>query len=227
MSKKGFTLIEIAIVLVIVGLMATLALKGNDLMDQVTWKRDVQSYEHLQAAILLFRDTRGHMPGDENGNGVIEGNETYPAYVELRDTAGLDKGDFTFKTDGPMYFLFTECAKDNDSYIVDNSKFTNYDGVGTCIFPSEFKPWEMEGKGPNDIYSMTNTEQMICMYEVGFDDKNVFTGNIRMPSEGVTINQDNLNGAMADMDSPFDCFSSDLKDEPTGAWQDVVVIGLW
>ena len=230
--QKGFTLIEMAIVIVVIGLITSLAMKGNDLMDQVKWKRDVQSLEHLQAALLLFREGRGHWPGDD-GDGVIQGDETYDAFEELRDTAGLDKRDFTFKTDGPMYFLFTECAKDKDNngdddgYIVDNGKFDNYEGVGTCIFPSEFKPWEMDGKGPNAFYSLTNTEQTICMYEVGFDDKNVFTGNIRMPSSGVTIDQTALNDAMADMDSSFDCFSSGLDDEPTGKWQDVVVIGLW
>lgn len=49
--SKGFTLIEMALVIMVIGLITTLAMKGNDLMDQVTWKRDMQSYEHLQAAL--------------------------------------------------------------------------------------------------------------------------------------------------------------------------------
>jgi hypothetical protein len=224
-----------AIVIVVIGLITSLAVKGNDLMDQVTWKRDVQSLEHLQAALLLFKEGRGHLPGDVNNDGTIQGRENYLAFEELRTTAGLEKKDFTFKTGGPMYFLFTECDKVDDGYAV------VYKGEpkGTCIFPSEKKPWELKDATNDDILSYTNTKQMLCMYEVGFDDKNVFTGNVRIPSKTdldsrgwgsyMTWDGEDLNGRLADIDSPFDCFSSDFGDEPTGTkkWGNVVVIGLW
>ena len=226
--KNGFTLIEMAIVILIVGLITTLALKGNDLMDQITWKRDVQSLEHLQAALLLFKEGRGHLPGDDDNDGTIQGRENYQAFEELHTTASLEEKDFTFKTDGPMYFLFTECAEADDGYEV----YHKDDPEGTCIFPSEFKVWELEDAGDDDIYSLTNTEQTVCMYEIGFDDKNVFTGDVRIPSKtelggNMSWDGDELNEKLADIDSPFDCFSSDFDDEPTGKWGDVVVIGLW
>ncbi|MFA7064869.1 MAG: prepilin-type N-terminal cleavage/methylation domain-containing protein [Bacilli bacterium] len=216
--QKGFTLIEMAIVLVIIGLITSLAMKGNDLMDQITWKRDVQSYEHLQAAILLFRESRGHMPGDEDGDGIIQGRETKAAYEELTTTAGLEKKDFIFKTGGPLYFGFTECEKTADAYEIEYTKYPD----NTCIFPSELKPWISYG---NDVLPEITSELIVCIFEVGFDDKNVYTGNIRRArnaSWGTSTNTD-----LKNMESALDCFSSDISDEATKTWKDSIIIGLW
>jgi len=66
-------------------------MKGTDMIDQATWKRDVQAYEHLQAALLLFREDRGKMPGDTNRDGIIQGRENAAAYAELSRTGGLER----------------------------------------------------------------------------------------------------------------------------------------
>jgi len=220
--QKGFTLIEMAIVLVIIGLITSLAMKGNDLMDQVTWKRDVQSLEHLQAALLLFRESRGHMPGDENGNGVIEGSENQAAYEELTITGGLEKKDFLFKTGGPYYFSFTECTANASEK--GYSVFFNDNQSGTCLFPSELEPWTLHTDTAVD--PKITSERTICIFEVGFDDKNVFTGNIRRTIHGSSWGTA-LNTKMQDMDSALDCFGSNISNEATGRWQDAVIIGLW
>jgi len=223
--QKGFTLIEMAIVIVVIGLITSLAVKGNDLMDQVTWKRDVQSYEHLQAAILLFRESRGHMPGDEDGDGIIQGRETKAAYEELTTTAGLEKRDFVFKTGGPLYFSFTECEKEalngNGGYKTAFNAAVPPDG--TCLFPSEIEPWTLDGDG--GIPKITS-EQTMCIFEVGLDDKNVYTGKImRNLGYGTTNSWHLLNAKIENMDSAFDCFS--LDGNPTNNWKDSVIIGLW
>lgn len=218
--RKGFTLIEMAIVILVIGLITSLALKGNDLMDQITWKRDVQSLEHLQAAIQLFRESRGHMPGDEDGDGIIEGRETSAAYEELTTTGGLEKEDFIFETDGPLYFSFTECEKVNNGY---NVIFSSEDVDTTCIFPSELEPWTLNTDSSVD--PQTTSERTVCIFEVGFDDKNVFTGDIRRVKDGYW--GDTLNEKLADMDSALDCFSSEISSEDSNTYTGAIIIGLW
>ncbi|WP_200415180.1 type II secretion system protein [Arcobacter sp. FWKO B] len=70
--KKGFTLIEIAIVLVIIGIITGAVLKGQALIDNAKAKRfqsDVRGYEALG---WTYYDRKANFPGDCNKDGVID-----------------------------------------------------------------------------------------------------------------------------------------------------------
>ncbi len=209
-----------AIVVLIIGLILSLVMKGTDMIDQVTWKRDVQAYEHLQAALLLLREDQGKMPGDTNRDGIIQGRENAAAYAELTRTGGLERRDFLFKTGGPYYFSFTECAKEDGGYKV----YFDDEPSGTCIFPSELKPWELQTDSA--VNPKQTSERTVCLFELGFDDSNVMTGNIRRTTEGASWGSD-LNNKLAAKKSPFDCFSDDINPSSTDHWRDAVIIRLW
>ncbi len=68
-NQKGFTLIEIAIVLVIIGLLIGGVLKGQSMIQNAKVKRLVNDVDGLKAAALTFQDRYGMLPGDENGAG--------------------------------------------------------------------------------------------------------------------------------------------------------------
>ena len=125
--------------------------------------------------------------------------------------------NFLFKTGGPLYFSFTECEKASEGYSVLYTK----NPKGTCIFPSELKPWEITNA--NSVNPQITSEQTVCIFEVGFDDKNVFTGNIRKTEGGNWGNV--LNTKMKNMDSALDCFA--LDGTPSNNWKNAVIIGLW
>jgi prepilin-type N-terminal cleavage/methylation domain-containing protein len=65
-DQKGFTLVEIAIVLVIIGLLIGGVLKGQSLIHNAKVKRLVNDVEGLRAAVLTYQDRFGMYPGDEN-----------------------------------------------------------------------------------------------------------------------------------------------------------------
>ena len=65
-NQKGFTLVEIAIVLVIIGLLIGGVLKGQAMIQNAKVKRVVKSADELRAAVYTFYDKYGVYPGDEN-----------------------------------------------------------------------------------------------------------------------------------------------------------------
>jgi prepilin-type N-terminal cleavage/methylation domain-containing protein len=94
-DQKGFTLIEIAIVLVIIGLLIGGVLKGQSMIYNAKEKRLVNDINGMRAAVLTFQDRYAQLPGDcsrslgaadvvGNGDGVIANNATEAPYQDLR-----------------------------------------------------------------------------------------------------------------------------------------------
>ena len=75
-NRKGFTLVELALVLVIVGLLITGVLQGEALIQNARMKRLVNERESITAAYFTFFDRYGQFPGDENLAGVVPPNDT-------------------------------------------------------------------------------------------------------------------------------------------------------
>ena len=66
-KHKGFTLIEIAIVLVIIGLLLGGVLQGQQLIENSRVKQAVNSFNGLAAATFSYQDRYGRLPGDDPG----------------------------------------------------------------------------------------------------------------------------------------------------------------
>ena len=109
-NQKGFTLVELAIVMVIIGLLVGAVLKGQAMIDDAKQKRIMSDIQGLSAAVYTYYDRYSAMPGDDtsthgwagvaagNGSGYIDGVsatptlETQEAWQALR-YAGLISGD--------------------------------------------------------------------------------------------------------------------------------------
>ena len=94
MKKSGFTLIELSIVLVIIGLIAGGILTGRDLIDAAAQRAQITQIEKYNTAVNTFRNKYGGLPGDlpdpyatnfgfqsrstligqGDGNGILQGN---------------------------------------------------------------------------------------------------------------------------------------------------------
>lgn len=102
-NSKGFTLIEIAIVLVIIGLLIGFTLKGVSLIDSAKTKRVMKMADEYRVAVMTYYDKFDRYPGDDpdtrnarrgNGNGQITGNERLYLFQHLAD-AGIISGNFS------------------------------------------------------------------------------------------------------------------------------------
>ena len=109
-KESGFTLIELAIVLVIIGLLLGGVLKGQELINSAKVKNMANDFKNIQIQIYSYQDKFRALPGDDkaatvnvaatadgNGNGVIEGawnatsGEAFNFWQHIRK-AGLATG---------------------------------------------------------------------------------------------------------------------------------------
>ncbi|MBS1210960.1 MAG: hypothetical protein H6R19_3358 [Proteobacteria bacterium] len=121
-QQSGFTLVEIAIVLVIIGLLLGGVLKGQELINSARAKSIVNDLRNTATMVTAYQDRFRALPGDDaaasshlqnttsaengNGNGTIEGNfdsstitdESSKLWAHLR-RANLASGDATLAND--------------------------------------------------------------------------------------------------------------------------------
>jgi prepilin-type N-terminal cleavage/methylation domain-containing protein len=64
-DQKGFTLVELAIVLVIIGIMLGAVLKGQELINNAKIKRVYNQQREIAAAVYSYYDKYGYYPGDD------------------------------------------------------------------------------------------------------------------------------------------------------------------
>src|SRR5438094_8822899 len=87
-TQTGFTLVEIAIVLVIIGLLLGGILKGQEMITQAKIKNVINDFNGIAVAVTSYQDRYRALPGDDanattrwttqapgkgNGDGVILG----------------------------------------------------------------------------------------------------------------------------------------------------------
>lgn len=70
-KQNGFTLIEIAIVLVIIGLLVGGVLQGQELIENSRVKQAVKDFNGTAAAMFAYQDRYGRIPGDDGNTAAI------------------------------------------------------------------------------------------------------------------------------------------------------------
>jgi prepilin-type N-terminal cleavage/methylation domain-containing protein len=128
-NQSGFTLIEIAIVLVIIGLLLGGVLKGQELINSAKVKNLATDFRNIPVYVYGYQDKYRAMPGDDamaashvsgaaatttitggtRGNGVIEGSwnasavtETHAFWQQVR-LAGITAGPVDPTADGDLH----------------------------------------------------------------------------------------------------------------------------
>jgi prepilin-type N-terminal cleavage/methylation domain-containing protein len=95
-QNRGFTLVELSIVLVIIGLLVGGILVGQSLIQGVKIQRIVRDLNQYGVAIATFKSKYKQLPGDSrsfatagNGDGIISGAETGYFWSHLSQGVGL------------------------------------------------------------------------------------------------------------------------------------------
>ncbi|MEO5327145.1 MAG: type II secretion system GspH family protein [Magnetococcus sp. THC-1_WYH] len=95
--QSGFSLIEIAIVLVIIGLLLGGVMKGQTMVQNAKIKRIATDTQAVQSAIHAYTDTYWQLPGDDNGATARFGLH---ATASQGNSDGVIAGNFDSSTAG-------------------------------------------------------------------------------------------------------------------------------
>ena len=103
-NQKGFTLVEIAIVLVIIGLLLGGVLKGQELIENSKIKSVTQDFDGISAAYYAYQDRTGTIPGDNNSDGRVDSIAATSGFWSALRTEGFITGASS-NASGPVHAL--------------------------------------------------------------------------------------------------------------------------
>lgn len=159
--QKGFTLIELAIVLVIAGIILTGVLKGTDAINKAKVERMVADIKGLQGTILEFQKRNNRLPGDCNNDGTIQ----FAAVPLTRTLLSSGSTAVPDNTAGNRNTSFTTTVGtvSTTSVCVPGATTTDEDGVSVLwnemrhsgIVDSQRLPFELAKHTSNDVMEVT------------------------------------------------------------------------
>lgn len=86
-NRKGFSLVEMAVVLVIIGLIIGAVMKGQDLITNARAKQVATAVNTWKSLAYAYLDRNGRLPGDSGKDGII-GNQGAVAGVTFSEYSG-------------------------------------------------------------------------------------------------------------------------------------------
>ena len=103
--RKGFTLVELSIVMIVIGLLLGAILKGQEIIRTAKLKRIISDFQNISTAIYTYEDRYDELPGDDstsviakkipsqgNSDGLVSDIESTFVIRHLRK-AGLISGE--------------------------------------------------------------------------------------------------------------------------------------
>ncbi len=99
--QAGFTLVELSIVLVVVGLLFAAVVKGQEVLDAAKAQKVVHAFKTMEFVVQKYAQDKGRMPGDCDSDGVVD----FAADATLRtDTGNLVRAEkYNYTTTQPTY----------------------------------------------------------------------------------------------------------------------------
>jgi len=146
-ARRGFTLVELAIVLVIIGLILGAVLKGKAMIENAKLKRVKNDVNGIVAAVYAYQDKYGFYPGDDpndrtsdlgatgctggNGDGLFGQTIEFICAWQEMIGAGLIGGDASLHDEN----LVTKRSPFGGKYLLRYANNLNGSGVsGNYIF---------------------------------------------------------------------------------------------
>lgn len=158
-SQAGFTLVELAIGLVIIGLLIGAILGGAQMIKNAKIKRQVNDLQGLYGCVYTYFDRFLQLPGDADGDGNFDADSSVWAEIEEQELAYEAKrspfgGKYYFGADTASTptahrngnFVMVSIPKDV-AYNVDRQLDDGIDSTGIITTDADYV-----GTGKTDVY---------------------------------------------------------------------------
>lgn len=185
-KQSGFTLVEIAIVLVIIGLLLGGVLKGQELITQGKIRNVANDMNGMTAAVYAYQDRYKRLPGDDPGatRWTVGGTAIAPGAGAGNNTVG-GSYESTTNTDESRLFwaelrLAGLIAGPTDTLANAVAQPINASGGIMGVQTAGF------GLAGMIICSGSLPAKIAQAIDAQFDDGNATTGNVRALIEGAT-----------------------------------------
>jgi prepilin-type N-terminal cleavage/methylation domain-containing protein len=99
--QAGFTLVELSVVLVVVGLLFAAVVKGQEMVDVAKVQKLVQDLKNTESNIQKYALVKGRMPGDCDSDGVVDFAADATLRTDIDNLARAEKYNYT--TTQPTY----------------------------------------------------------------------------------------------------------------------------
>lgn len=179
-NSGGFTLVELAIVLIVIGLLLGMAFKGKSLVDSARIKAEIMKVQKIQTAFSTFKAKYDRLPGQPFSTGTIESNKKI--YEELIKEGLLHDSDFrsNLKESQGKHWFFAGCAPVATSEGTRSAWNTSaaFALENVCMFLASVHPKDIGPLTGATAYMETDA-QMTCWIETMLDNSNILTGDGR------------------------------------------------
>jgi type II secretory pathway pseudopilin PulG len=174
--KLAFTIYEMAIVLVVVGVIAAMVVKGSAIIRTTEIKAELLKIDRIRSAVANFEQQNNRLPGDTTSLGIITTAQGNVAKSELYALASLSPNDFEAPYDNASEPLVWQFARCNTFY--QGTATSGYREIlGASISATDAREFVCVGLYHSTSNIFVNMPRsLIGGYELYFDDANTATG---------------------------------------------------
>jgi len=193
-QQSGFTLVEIAIVLVIIGLLLGGILKGQELINSAKVKNLANDFRVIPTYIYAYQDKFKALPGDDSTVTTHVTGSTAATTPAASQGNGVINGNWNSATNTDESRLFWQhvrlanlAAGPTDPT---DPSYTPKNAVGGTLGLSSATPAQLQISGMTGTYQVCSAGilgKFAKQLDIQMDDGNTQTGSLRVVADGSAL----------------------------------------
>jgi prepilin-type N-terminal cleavage/methylation domain-containing protein len=176
----GFTLVELAIVLVVIGIIAAMAIGGTDVLANAQVRSEINKLSKFESALSTYRAANNRFPKLLDNNSTDRTLDTF-ALVGLGVESKDLKSKFANNTQDQSAYQLQYCAPKLDNISVG---FTMGSSEASNICLNVGMGVEIDGTYKSEVENNIHN-LLVCNAEILIDDSNILTGSARNFDGGI------------------------------------------
>jgi len=204
-QQSGFTLVEIAIVLVIIGLLLGGILKGQELINSAKVKNLANDFRVIPTYIYAYQDKYKSLPGDDANVVAHVTGSTLATTPAASIGNGVINGNWNSVTNTDETRLFWQHVRLSNLAAgptdPTDPTYTPKNAVGGTLGVSSATAGQLQISGMTGTYQVCSAAilgKFAKQLDVQMDDGNTATGSLRVVADGSALNSAGLANAAVD-----------------------------